>query len=144
MFFEELNIGDKFNTRPRVVTGTEIDNFAVSTGLINPLFLDDKAARSRGFETRIAPGYLTLSLTVGAVYALGLLDHGLALLSITVNFTAPVQAGDEIRSTVEVVEKNETQNRGRGIVAFKIICQNQEGKQVFEVPKLVTLLLRSS
>lgn len=144
MFFEELNIGDKFNTRPRIVTGTEIDNFAISTGLVNPLFLDDKAAQARGFKTRIAPGYLTLSLTVGAVYALGLLDHGLALLSLTVNFTAPVQAGDEIRSTVEVVEKSETKNKERGIVAFKIICQNQEGKQVFEVSRLVSLLRRKS
>lgn len=144
MFFEELNIGDKFNTRPRVVTGTDIDTFAISTGLVNPLFLDDKVARAKGFETRIAPGYLTLSLTMGAVYALGLLDHGLALLSLTINFTAPVQVGDEIRSTVEVVEKNETKHKERGIVAFKITCQNQEGKQVFEVPRLVCLLRRKS
>ncbi len=43
MYFEEFNLGDQFNTRPRVVTATDIDTFAISTGAVNPLFLDDGA-----------------------------------------------------------------------------------------------------
>ena len=142
MYFEELEPGNRFNTRPRVITATDIDNFAISVGTVNPLFLDDKFARARGFEGRIAPGLLTLSLTVGLVYALGLFDHLIALLSFDVNFLASVSVGNEIKSLVEMVEKRETKQKERGIVVLKLNTQNQEGKPVLEIPKLVYLLQR--
>ncbi len=144
MYFEEFNQGDKFSTRSRVVTPTDIDTFAISTGAVNPLFLDDKYAREIGLERRIAPGLLTLSLAVGLVYSLGLFDHLTALVSIDVNFLAPVNAGDEIKSTVEVVEKRETRQEDRGIVVLKLKCQNQEEKQVMEVTRFAYLLQRKS
>ena len=144
MYFEELNQGEKFDTRPRVVTATDIDTFAISTGAVNPLFLDDKSARAIGLERRIAPGLLTLSLTVGLVYALGLFDHLTALLGLNVSFLASVNAGDEIRGMVEVIEKKEAKQENRGIVVLKLNCQNQEGKQVLEVTKFVCLVQRKT
>ena len=144
MYFEEFNQGDKFTTRSRVVTATDIDNFAISTGAVNPLFLDDKFARTKGLNQRIAPGLLTLSLTVGLAYSLGLFDHIIALVNLNVNFLAPVSAGDTIESTVEVVEKKETKQKDRGVVVFKLNSQNQEGKPVLETPQFVTLLQRKS
>ena len=145
MYFEEFNQGDKFNTRSRVVTATDIDTFAISTAAVNPLFLDDKFARAMGFERRVAPGLLTLSLVVGLVYSLGLFDHLHALLNFSVNFLSPVNVGDEIKGTVEVIEKKETKRKeDRGIVVLKLNCQNQEGKQVLEVTDFVCLLRRKS
>ena len=41
MYFEDFNLGDKFTTRSRIVTGTDIDMFAILTGATNPTFLDD-------------------------------------------------------------------------------------------------------
>ena len=142
MYFEEFNLGDKFTTRPRMVTATEMDTFAISTGAVNPLFLDDKFARTRGFERRIAPGLLILSLTIGMMYALGLFDHIIALLNLNVNFLGSVTAGDEIRATAEVVEKRETKQGDRGIVVLKVDCQNQAGKPVLEITRSVSLLQR--
>lgn len=142
MYFEEFNLGDRFSTRPRVVTATDIDTFAISTGAPKPLFLDDKFAKAIGLEKRIAPGLLTLSLTIGQVYSLGLFDHLTALLSLEVNFLASVNVGDEIKSTVEVIEKKETRRQDRGLVILKISCQNQEEKQVMEAAKFVYLLQR--
>ena len=144
MYFEEFNQGDKFSTRSRVVTATDIDTFAISTGAVNPLFLDDKFAREIGLKGRIAPGLLTLSLTVGLVYLLGLFDHLNALLNFSVNFLASVNVGDEIKSTVEVIEKKETKQKDRGIVVLKLNCQNQGGKQVLEVTNFTCLLQRKS
>ncbi len=144
MYFEQFNEGDKFSTRPRVVTATDIDTFAISTGAVNPLFLDDKFARAMGFERRIAPGLLTLSLTVGLVYSLGLFDHVIGLLSLNLHVLASVNAGDEIKGTVEVVEKRETKQKDRGVVVLKLNCQNQEGKQVLEATRVVCLLRRKS
>ena len=144
MYFEEFRQGDKFSTRPRVVTATDIDTFAISTGAVNPLFLDDKFARAMGLERRIAPGLLTLSLTVGLMYSLGLFDHIIALLSLNVNFLGSVDAGDEIKSLVKVIEKRETKQKDRGIVVLKVDCQNQEGEPVLEATKFVCLLQRKS
>lgn len=142
MYFDELNPGDKFSTRSRVVTATDIDNFAISSGAVNPLFLNDKFAQTIGLERRVAPGLLTLSLTIGQMYALGLFDHLTALLSINVNFLAPVSAGDEIKSTVEVIEKRETRREDRGLIILKMDCQNQEAKPVMEVTRFAYLLQR--
>ncbi|MBI4283134.1 MAG: MaoC family dehydratase N-terminal domain-containing protein [Chloroflexi bacterium] len=144
MYYEEFNLGDQFTTRPRVVTATEMDSFAISTGAVNPLFLDDKFAKTRGLEKRVAPGLLTLSLAVGLMYALGLFDHIIALLSLNVNFLASVTAGDEIKGRIEVVEKRETKQKDRGIVVLTLNCQNQEGKPVLEVTRFVLLLQREN
>jgi len=144
MYFEEFNQGDKFTTRSRVVTSTDIDTFAISTGAINPLFLDDKYARKMGFERRNAPGLLTTSLTVGLAYSLGLFDHSVALLGIDVKFLASVNAGDEIKGTVEVVEKREAKLEDKGVVVFKLGCQNQEGKQLLEITRFSCLVQRKS
>jgi acyl dehydratase len=142
MYFEEFSQGDRYNTRPRVVTATDVDSFAISTGADNPLFLDDKFAREMGFNQRIAPGLLTLSLTVGLVYSLGLFDHLVALLNLEVNFLAPVYPGDEIKGTVEVIDKREAKRGDSGIVMLRLNTLNQKGKQVLDIPRFVCLLKR--
>ena len=144
MYFEELLLDNRFVSRPRLITATDIDNFAISTGAVNPLFLDDKSARELGFEARIAPGLLTLSLAIGLVYSLGLLDHLTALVNVEVRFLAPMSAGDKLICSVEIVEKRETKRKDRGLIALKLNCQNQENKEVIEVSRFVYLVQRRS
>jgi acyl dehydratase len=144
MYFEELRLGDRFASRPRLITATDMDNFAISTGAVNPLFLDDKYAREIGFEARIAPGLLTLSLAIGLVYSLGILDHLTALVNVEVRFLAPMNAGDELRCSIEIVEKRETKRKDRGMIALKLSCRDQEDKEVMEVSRFVYLVQRKS
>ena len=144
MYFEELILGGRFVSRPRLITATDIDNFAISTGAVNPLFLDDKSAREMGFEARIAPGLLTLSLAIGLVYSLGLLDHLTALVNVGVRFLAPMNAGDKLRCSIEIVEKRETKRKDRGLIVLKLNCHNQEDKEVMEVSQFVYLVQRKS
>jgi hypothetical protein len=40
MYFEESSKGDKFTTRPRVVKGIDMDNFAALTEATNPGFMN--------------------------------------------------------------------------------------------------------
>ena len=80
MYFEELRLGDKFVSRDRLITGTDIDNFAISTGAVNPLFLDNKFAREMGFEARIAPGVQVFEKLIGDQPALIMLDEFAAFL----------------------------------------------------------------
>ncbi len=133
MYFEEFKQGDKFTTRSRVVTGTDIDMFAALTGATNPLFLDSEFGKKQGFGGRIAPGILILALAAGAQYSTGLFDHIIAFLGIDkLKFLNPVYPGDTVQYHVEVIEKRETEKRGRGIIVFKWVGENQEGKAVLE------------
>ena len=133
MYFEEFSQGDTFATRSRVVTGTDMDIFAVLTGATNPLFLNEEFGKKQGFKGRIAPGILILALAVGAQYSMGLFDHIIAFLGIDkLRFLSPVYPGDTIVYKVEVVEKRETEKKERGIIVFKWVGENQNGKSVIE------------
>ena len=133
MYFEEFSQGDKFVTRSRVVTGTDMDIFAALTGATNPLFLNEEFGKKQGFKGRIAPGILILALAVGAQYSMGLFDHIIAFLGIDkLRFLSPVYPGDTIVYKVEVVEKRETEKKERGIIVFKWVGENQNGKSVIE------------
>ena len=133
MYFEEFGQGNKFATRSRVVTGTDMDMFAALTGATNPLFLNEEFGKKQGFKGRIAPGVLILALGVGAQYSMGLFDHIIAFLGIDkLRFLSPVYPGDTIKYNVEVIEKRETERKGRGIIVFRWVGENQEGKSVLE------------
>jgi 3-hydroxybutyryl-CoA dehydratase len=140
MYYEELNEGDKITTRRRVVTGTDIDTFAIMTGAINPLFLEDGFGRRQGFKGRIAPGILTLALATGLQYATGLFDDIIAFLGIDkLRFLATVNPGDTIWAEAEVIAKKEIDGE-RGIVSFGWLAKNQEERPVLEAE--TTFMLR--
>jgi acyl dehydratase len=133
MYFEEFSQGDKFTTRSRVVTGTDMDIFAALTGATNPLFLSEEFGKRQGFKGRIAPGILILALAVGAQYSMGLFDHIIAFLGIDkLRFLGPVYPGDTIQYNVQVIEKRETERKDRGIIVFRWVGQNQDEKPVLE------------
>lgn len=133
MYFEEFSQGDRFVTRPRVVTGTEMDIFAALTAATNPLFLNEEFGKKQGFKGRIAPGILILALAVGAQYSMGLFDHIIAFVGIDrLRFLGPVYPGDTIKYNVKVVEKRETKRKERGIIVFKWVGENQDRKSVIE------------
>jgi len=137
-YYEDFEVGERYTSRPRVVTATDIDLFATVTGAVNPLFLSDEFAKSLGFTSRIAPGLLTLSLTVGLSYQTGLLDNMIALLALnSVRFTGPVAPGDTLTVQIEVASKRETTKPDRGLVTFKSVSTNQRGEKVLEIEQLV-------
>jgi acyl dehydratase len=139
-YFDNFKIGDKFTSRPRIVTSTDIDLFTGVTGAVNPLFLSDEEARRRGFEGRIAPGLLVLSIAVGLLYQLGLFDNIIALLGINdLRFTSPVRPGEEVNVECEVSEKKEVKTGGKGIVKLKITCKNIT-KNSISIEGFITLL----
>jgi 3-hydroxybutyryl-CoA dehydratase len=144
MYYEELNIGKKITTRQRVVTPTDIDIFAIMTGAINPLFLEDGFGRNLGFQGRIAPGLLTLALATGLQYATGVFDHLIAFLGIDkLKFLAAVSPSDTIWCEAEVIESKDVR-ADRGVVKFKWIVKNQEERPVLEAETTFMLRKRQS
>ena len=76
---------------------------------------------------------LILALAVGAQYSMGLFDHIIAFLGIDkLRFLSPVYPGDTIKYNVELIEKRETERQERGIIVFRWVGQNQDGKSVLE------------
>ena len=134
-YFEELNVGDEYQSPRRTVSETDIVLFTSITGLLNPLFTDEIFAREKGLGMRVAPGPLTLS------YAIGLADELIygtvrAVLGINnVTFSTPVKPGDTITVKTTIADKIESASKpdcGIGILHQKVYNQLEEIVCTFE------------
>ncbi|MGB9802633.1 MaoC/PaaZ C-terminal domain-containing protein [Desulfofundulus sp.] len=138
-YFEDLNVGDRWVSRARTITETDIVMFAAFSGDWYQLHTDREWAARTQFGQRIAHGLLVLSvasgfmdLSEGKVIAFYGLDH--------VRFTGPTFIGDTIHVELEVVEKKE-KGPDRGLVKFRQEIKNQHGK-VVAVADLLMLMQR--
>lgn len=64
-FYEDLAIGDWYETGALVVTDAHIVGFAGLSGDFFDIHMDDEFARAHGFPGRVAHGLLGLALTDG-------------------------------------------------------------------------------
>jgi len=99
--FDELHVGDAFETAARVVTEEDVASFARLTGDRHPLHTDAEWAAQSALGERVAHGMLVLS------YAVGLAEFApqrvLALRGLRdVVFKRPVKLGDAIALTGEI------------------------------------------
>ena len=101
-YFEDLAIGMEASYVRRVL---EVDllAFAELTGDTNPIHLDEEYAVGTMFKGRIAHGTLTASY-IATVLGTLLPGPGAIYVSQSLNFRAPVRIGDEVTSTVRVLE----------------------------------------
>lgn len=125
-YFEDLEVGMTADL-VHVVSDEDIARFAELSGDRNPVHLDADYAAQTMFKKCIAHGLLT-GAYVSAVFGMKLPGPGAIYISQTLNFRAPVYAGDEITTTVEIVQLLSGKNR----VKFDCVCMNQSGKKVLE------------
>jgi len=126
--FEDFRVGDKIATRGRTITEADVVMFAAFTGDWHPLHTDIEYARQGPFQERIAHGFLVLSVASGllplsemAIIAFYGIDK--------LRFVAPVKLLDTIRVEMEVMEKQERDERG-GVITFRQTIRNQRGEDV--------------
>lgn len=122
--FEELELGMRAQTVHRV-SENDIRRFADLVGDYNPVHLDKAYAKTTIFKDCIAHGMLTSSYISG-IFGMKLPGPGAIYISQTLNFRAPVYAGDEITASVEIVGLYPQKSR----VKFACECCNQAGKIV--------------
>jgi acyl dehydratase len=130
LYFDDVAIGDEWESLGRTVTEADIVNFAGLSGDFNPIHIDHEFARTTLFRKPIAHGLLVWSMGSG----LGLFAppmRTLAFMSIREwIFDGPVFVGDTIRVHSKVLEK-ETRSRGRrGAITWGREIRNQDGKVV--------------
>jgi acyl dehydratase len=132
LYFEDVAVGQQWESLGRTVTEADIVNFAGLSGDFNPIHVDHRFARTTPFRRPIAHGLLIFSLASGlGLYAPPM--RTLAILAIREwQFKDPVFIGDTVRVRSQVQAK-ETRGRGRrGVVTWQRQIVNQDDKVVQE------------
>ena len=145
LFFDDVEVGQQWESLGRTITEADIVNFAGISGDFFYAHMDDGAAKASLFERRVAHGYFVLSAAAGLFVdpAPGpvLANYGLDNL----RFVKPVYPGDTIRARLTCKQKTakETPEGGvpQGVVAWDVEVTNQNAEPV-AVYTILTLVKR--
>jgi 3-hydroxybutyryl-CoA dehydratase len=119
----KYKIGDNYSKSFKV-TEKMINEFALITGDINPVHLDENFAQRTIFKKRISHGFLIGSF-ISAVLGNYFPGNGTIYLSQTMKFLKPVFINDLIKVYLEVIEITD-----RDWLVIKTECFNETDKLV--------------
>jgi len=132
LYFDDVEIGQEWESFGRTVTETDIVNFAGLSGDFNPIHIDHVFAKTTVYRRPIAHGLLVQAIGSG----LGLMFppmRTLALMNMKEwHFREPVFIGDTIHVKIRVVEKEERSRGRRGVITWHRQIVNQDKKVVQE------------
>ncbi len=129
LFYEDLNRGDRWTSRARTITESDVVGFAGLTGDFDPLHVDHEFAKQTPFGKPIAHGLLGLSFLAGLASQCPAV-RTLAFRSLRDwQFLAPIYIGDTVHAVTEVVDKS-TSGRRSGRVTWNRTLVNQDGQTV--------------
>lgn len=138
--FDEFNVDEEFTTASRTITESDVVTFAGLSGDFNPIHMDKEFADNTPLKGRVAHGMLIESIATGLGNQLGIFEGTtIAVLSMTINYKAPVKFGDTIHLQLKVLEKKETSKPDRGIVSFQTNVLNQRDEIVIDGQWLVLM-----
>ena len=129
--FEDIQLGQRWQSAARTVTETDVVNFAGVTGDYNPLHVDHEMARETPFRQPIAHGLLGMALVAG----LGSHSpHAQTDAFVGIRewqFLRPIFFGDAVHVVTEAISLK-PKGRRRGQVIWKRQLVNQHGQVVQE------------
>lgn len=133
-FLEDLRLG-MTAAYARTVTEADVILFAGVSGDQNPVHLNQEFAEATRFKGRIAHGMLTASF-ISTVLGNKLPGPGCIYVSQSLQFRAPVRAGDTVHTRVTVQEVD----LAKGRVRLDTVCRVGdvvviEGEAVLMVPR---------
>ena len=131
-YIQNMEVGDKIVTKSRVITRTDLELYAISTGDTHPMFLSEERAQSVGWKTQLVPWLLSYSIAVGLLIQSGFIADVIAYMGTDkMRFLAPVYPYDTIRVEIEVLSKKATKKEN-WICSYKWVVRNQSGEAVSE------------
>jgi len=145
-FFDELEVGMKFQHGGRTIT--EMDNVLFSALTMNsqPLHINEDFASKTEFGTRLVNGIFTFGLVVGL--SVSDLTDGTIIANLGYDKIAhpqPVFHGDTIYAESEIIEKRESKSRpNAGIVRIKCVGKKQDETIVVEFERTAMFLKKTS
>lgn len=133
LFFDDVAVGQEWESLGRTVTETDIVNFAGLSGDFNPIHVDHEFAKTTPFRRPVAHGLLIWAIGSGLTMNAPPM-RTLAFLSIREwTFKETVFVGDTIRVRCKILAKESRGRRGRrGIITWQRQVVNQHGKVVQE------------
>ncbi|MCH6264366.1 MULTISPECIES: MaoC/PaaZ C-terminal domain-containing protein [Neobacillus] len=126
-YFDHFELGEKWESRGRTITETDLVMFSALTGDYYPLHTDIEYAKNTIFKQRIAHGMLVLSFAVG----LTKMDPKIVVANYGIDklrFIQPVFIHDTIHVELEVIDLQDKGN-GTGVVTVKQSVVKQTGEQ---------------
>jgi acyl dehydratase len=142
LYFDDINVGDKYSAGPYRLEADEIMSFAAKWDPFE-FHMDMEAAENSMYGGLTASGVLTLCIN-------NRLGHALEAWSILAMFGAeyrlpnPARVGDELTNHRTVLSKRESKSRPEaGIIESEDQMTNQDGIIVLE-QKSAVLVLRKS
>ena len=132
VFFEDLSVGQEYNSPGRTVTEADIVIFAGLSGDYNVLHTDAEHMKASIFGERIAHGLLGLGIQQGlAARGEPAAAHGM-LSSLKWKFKGPIKIGDTVHVLSRIAAKTDGPDEGRGLVTVERRLLNQRGEVVQE------------
>jgi 3-hydroxybutyryl-CoA dehydratase len=130
LYFDELSVGQSAETS-HVVGAADIEAFAVVSGDVNPVHMDEAYAKGTPFGGRIAHGILGAAY-ISAVLGNRLPGPGAIYLSQSLRFRRPVRIGDPVVAKVTV----KALDAAKGHATFETVCL-VNGKTVIDGEALI-------
>jgi 3-hydroxybutyryl-CoA dehydratase len=133
-FYEDLQVGEDYESPARTITEADIVNFSAISGDWSPVHTDEEYCKRTSYKTRIAHGLLGLAAVEGLKQRIPAFADVRYIASLYWNykFTGPILIGDTIRIRVKIASKRETKKPDRGIVVEYVTMLNQRGEIVQE------------
>jgi 3-hydroxybutyryl-CoA dehydratase len=139
LFYEDVEIGQEWESPGRTVTQADIVNFAGLSGDFNPIHMDHEFCKTTPFREPIAHGLLILAMSSG----LGLVYPPMRTMAFVSmqewKFLEPVYIGDTIRVRTKLVTKEERARGKRALITWQRDIVNQKNKTV-QQGTIVTLV----
>ena len=130
--FEDLKVGDEYQSPGRTVTEADIVIFAGLTGDYNVLHTDAEHMKSSLYGERIAHGLLGLSIQHGLL-ARSMPDRrGERFIGLKWKFRGPIKIGDTLHAWARVMAKKDADEPRWGVVTMERQVLNQRGEVVQE------------
>ncbi|MDQ4421568.1 MaoC family dehydratase [Sphingobium sp. DEHP117] len=127
-YYQEISVGDRFRTRRRLITESDLVGFINVTGMLEELFVDP--GHGGIIEGRLVPAALTYGLIEGLIFQTMIQGTGLALLDVTMKALKPVRVGDVVSAGIEITLVKPTRDGTRAVVASRVTVENGEGEAV--------------
>src|SRR5205814_8872189 len=107
-YFDDIQVGEEYESPGRTVTETDIVLFAGLSGDYNVLHTDAEFMKQSIFGERIAHGLLGLAIQAGLFTRATQAYATLAFVGLRWTFKAPIKTGDTIRPLPKATAKKET------------------------------------
>src|SRR5262245_40024984 len=131
-YFDDIEVGEEFESPGRTVTEADIVLFAGLSGDYNVLHTDAEFMKTSIFGERIAHGLLGLAIQSGLFGRATRAYATMAFVGLRWKFKGPIKIGDTIRLRARVEAKRDIGKPDRGLITLARTVVNQRDEVVQE------------